>query len=504
MQFWNHIIQVASLGTGKQQADIAEADEALHTALQRVVANEQLDAEESFLQMAALAFNYRQSGVSLQPNEQVSIQTASAEEKKYCSSAQLQLLKEIIDAESNALLELWLKACTDNNLIVTPGFIPRLFTIATANKPLQSTIAKCCGNRGEWLITYNSEWKFSASQNEEDIWNTGLSEQRRQVLAQIRTNDAAKAKQLLKETWDKEDANTKVLLLAVLENNISNDDIDFLEKLKSEKGKKVKELAFGLLKLIPSSSVIREYVQVLQQTLQIKKEKALLGLVSKKVLQVQLPEISKSVFESGIDKLSNIKGLNDELYIVQQLIANVPPSEIQALLQLPYAEVADLFLQQSPYLLTAFINAAIRFKETDCLRAILYKDKNNFYAKALSLLPAEEADAYCLSIFEQTKGSQANADRNNIINAMCNEGVPFSAAFSNAIVAQLAGNMYAYNKKFYSKYIHLFHATIISEAEKFQPKEQYSQSQWSNMADHLKHLLQLRLQIQSTFTLQKP
>jgi hypothetical protein len=500
MQFWNHIIKVATLGTGKQQANVAEAEEALQPALQRIGDNGQIDQEERFLQMIALAFNYRQSGASLQPDEKVSIEVASSEEKPYCPAAALYLLSEIIDAESSGLLEIWLNACADKCFIVAPDFIPPLFDIASANKKLQSIITKCCGKRGEWLINFNPDWKFSTSESDEEIWHTGLAEQRRQVFVEMRIKDAAKARELLEATWDKEDANTKALFLGVFGHGVSERDITFLDKLKTEKSKKVRELAFALLKMIPASSVVREYMQVLQQALQIKKEKALLGFVSKNVLQIQLPAISNSVFESGIEKLSNVKELSDDLYITQQLIAYAPPSEIKSMLQLSYEEIADLFAQQSASLLTAFGTAAVRFKDLDCLRVVLAKDKNTFYTDALRLLPPAEAGVYGFTFYSSKTGTEAVSDRNNIINAMTAAKVPFNEAFSIALVEHLAGNLYIHNRKFFSTYIHLFHPAMINAVNTFQPKEQYLQSQWANMGDYIKHLVQLRLQIQSSFT----
>jgi hypothetical protein len=249
---------------------------------------------------------------------------------------------------------------------------------------------------------------------------------------------------------------------------------------------------------------VREYVQVLQQALSIKKEKALLGLVSKNMLQVQLPPISNSVFESGIDKLSNVKELSDDLYVTRQLIANVPPSEIKAILQLPYEEIADLFLQQSGSLLNALGEAAVRFKDLDCFRIVLSKDKNTFYTDALRLLPSAEASAYGFLFYSEKTGTEAVTDRNNIINSMTLARVPFNEAFSTAIVEHFADNLYIHNKKFFSTYAHLFHPAIGHAAEKIQPKEQYLQSQWVNMVDHIKHLMQLRLQIPASFTSHKP
>jgi len=59
--------------------------------------------KKNFLQVAAVAFNYRQSGIQPLHKETVNLPAAPAEEKRYCSAAAIQALKDIQSEESTPL-----------------------------------------------------------------------------------------------------------------------------------------------------------------------------------------------------------------------------------------------------------------------------------------------------------------------------------------------------------------------------------------------------------------
>lgn len=492
MRFDDHIIQVALLGTDKQQLNLTEADEALQSALQKIADNAALDKEESLLQSLALHFNYRQAGALAPVKMEATITPAPAEEKPYASLAALGNLKDILDLETNALLGFWLQNCANAGLVVTPEFITVLFDKTLRNKNLWPLAFQCCGKRGEWLAGFNPDWKFTASENSGEIWQTGTLEQRKQVLLQIRKTDAPAAVQLLQSTWTSEDANTKAVLLGVLETNISEADLEFLAQAQQEKSKKVKDLAVHLLKLIPSSAIVQQYINALRQCVQIRKEKALLGLISKKVVNIDVTQLDASVFATGIEKLSNIKDLDDATYIACQLIQSVPPPALQTLFGLAYEELAQLFLQQNSFLLAALIGAAIKFNNQECLQIALPKDNSNFYKRAITILPPAAANDYTERYFQQQLGSQAATARAEIIEAFCRAEIPISTSFGAAMCALLASDAYRFNRKFYNNYIHLFPPDFPEIADKYTPPQSYVQGQWGNTVAYIRKLMQLK------------
>jgi len=493
MHFNDHIIQVALLGTDKQQLNIAEADEVLQPSLRQIADNTALDKEESLLQSLALNFNYRRAGAFAPVKMEATIEPAPAEEKQYAPIAALRDLKDILDLEADALLRFWLQSCIQAGLLVTPEFIKILFDEAARLKNLWPLVSQCCGKRGEWLAGFNPDWKFTVSENIDEIWETGTLERRKQALLQIRKTDAAKAIQLLQSTWATEDAHAKTILLGVLENDIGEPDRAFLEQLaQQEKSKKVKDIAVHLLKLVPSSTIVQQYINALRQSVSVRKEKALLGLILKKVVNIDITTVDASVFAIGIEKLSNIKGLDDATYIACQLIQSVPPPASKALFELEYEELAQLFSQQNAFLLAALIGAAIKFKDPECLQLMLPKDQTNFYKRAITLLPSAAANNYMQRYFEQQQGHQASAVKADIIETCCKAEISISSSFGAVMCEQLALDMYRFNRKFYNNYIHLFPPDFPELADKYTPQQSYVQSQWGNMVAYIRKLMQLK------------
>src|SRR3954469_766944 len=123
MQTWDQIINTALLGTDKRTLAANELPAEL-AALAALIQNNTTDKEEQFLQIAALAFNYRQCGVLPLQKEGITVSKAAIEEKSFCSPLAIQTLKDILDSESNSLLQFWLQLCDSKSRIVTPELVP--------------------------------------------------------------------------------------------------------------------------------------------------------------------------------------------------------------------------------------------------------------------------------------------------------------------------------------------------------------------------------------------
>ncbi len=499
MSFNDHIIQLALLGTEKGQINTTEADEFLLPPLQTIIANEKIDKEETFLQAASLAFNYRQAGAFAEKITGVDMSITAEEEKPYCSEEALHVLKDTINTESVPLLHMWLQGCENNGFVVKPQYIPSLLETAMQQKKLQTVIANCCGKRGKWLMKFNKEWNFAAGEDAAEIWETGTLEQRKQVLEKTRKEQPANAITFLQKTWQQEDANAKVAFLEILHINLSENDKDFLTGLQTEKSKKVKEAVLSLLKVIPSSDVVKLYIDALSSAINIKKERTMLGLSSRQVLQIQLPQNHDEIYKNNIEKLSGIKGLSDEDFVACQLIKAVPPAAIKNILQLTYDEIATLFLQKSVHFLYALTNAAILFKDVECLKIVLFKKENDFYKEAISILPPQEAIDYAVYIFQLEHGTNNDHIKSRIIDAVCRDNIYFGEKFSGITGKHIASKPYEYNKKFFNQHIHLIHSTFTNNLESFAPKEEYYKNIWNNQSDNIITLMNTRKQIEKIF-----
>lgn len=494
MEFWNNIVQTAMLGTDKKQPATDDLSEELASAINSINSNETIDTEEKFLQVASVAFNYRQSGAKPSHQPAAILTIAPPEDKQYCNTEAIQALKDILYEESTGLLKIWLRLCVQKQQIITPELIPVLFDKSVQHKQLRSLVQQCAGNRGAWLSHFNKDWNFAKDASDEELWQTGTPEERKQVLLQMRSTDPAKARAWLQQVWAQENANTKAEFLKIFFSvHPADEDIEWLETLLNEKSQKVKEEAFNLLKQIPGSSIVQKYGQLLRESVGIKKERVLLGLSSKTTLAFQLPAVvDESIFKSGIEKLSNTKEFTDDEFVIYQAMQFVPPVFWQQHLSLNPEEIIQLFQKDDTKkkFIPALVLAIVRFKEIAFAESIMHNAKE-FHPEIISLLELSQQDAYCTRHFKSYEDI--------VIKIMLKKETEWGSALTYTILEYTAKNFYNYNRSFYNQNIHLLPVDIIKILDACKPAEQYPQQMWANTADYITKLITLKTQTIKAF-----
>lgn len=493
MEYWDNIIHTALLGTDKRQLKKEDFSEDLAEAFDMIPQSG--EKEEQYLSIAAVAFNYRKCGV-MPVNKIVERTVAKEEVKVYCSSEAHQVLNDVLSIESQSLFALWLQECNNKNQIVLPEYIPLLFDLALKYKQLQQLIIPIAGKRGEWLLPLNNTWKFEPAGVNEDLWQTGTLDQRKNFIKELRQTDPTKARELLQQAWAQENANTKAELLKQLTLGISNEDVEWFEQLMSEKSQKVKEEALKLLKQIPTSYIVQQYWEILKQSLHIKKERGLLGIGSKTVLEIALiNNIDESIFKSGIEMIASEKNSSDNDFILYQLISAVPPSFFEQHFGLDKQVIIDVFLKSKSgkQFITAFGLAAAIFKEVDWLKAIIGVSKDQFYPQAFELLSNEEIEKYAIPFLTK---SEAYLTIESISKYYKGE---WSLILTREIFKYTVRNQYGYPRSFYNQNILSIPAAIIPEFDTFTPDEEYLKNMWNKTSEYLFQLLSLRTQTLKAF-----
>lgn len=494
MEFWNNIIHTAMIGTDRKAIGANEVMDALQQPATSILSNAAIDKEEQFLQLASLAFNFRQSGFVPVKKENITIAEAAAEEKQYASPASIQVLKDILAEESYPLLEYWMKQCDQKQQLVYPEFIPQLFDIAVKQKRLQPYIIACTGKRGEWLCTLNSEWKFTASDSVEEQWLTGTPEQRKFVLRELRSSNPQQALEWLQKSWPQEDAQSKVMLLEILADNISEHDIDFLESLQTEKSKKVKDAAIDLLKSIPGSAIVQSYTQLLEQSVSIKKEKALLGMLNKTSIQFNLPAvIEESIFKSGVEKLSSSKEITDDEYIIYQLIQSVPMLFWEKHFLMVPKEIIELFQKDTvgKKMLPAFVHSIKRFADRNWAQAMV-EHCQTVYIDLIPLLDVDKQIHYSEKFFQDYP--------DNMIQYASGFQQEWSIDFTIKVLQHAGKNPYQYTKDFFSRVIHLIPAGVQTAVQGIIGNTDYTANYWSSTKDAVTKLIHLKALTNQSFT----
>lgn len=495
MQEWNNMLQLAMLGTGKNNIDtIAIADEAIQSVAKMIAANDALDAEEKYLQLAAVVFNYKQMGALPALQTEIAANEAAAEILATCNATQTQILKDILNEENKALLQSWFTKCAQKKLIVEPALIPALFDIARQNKKLQTNIVTCCGNRGAWMMQYQTDWQFAKADTDDTLWQLGILEQRIQALKNKRTVAPDEAREWITATWPTEDAATKLECLKLMQLNINEKDIAFLESLQNEKSKKVKEEAILLLKKIPESKMVQQFFSVLRSAVSLRKEKTMLGLSSKMVLDITLPaQFDEVIFKYGIEKLSSSKAISDNAFILQQLIRSVPPAFWESHLQLsPQAVIEQLENTPSYKIYAEALAAAIANFNDKQWAAAFQQYSKTFYEAIVPLLINEQLEKYSKQYF--------TGNERSFIHYSTEQPVEWSHAFAIKILTHTAGLPYEYNKSFYANNINFIPVTVASDLLYCMPKEEYSKITWTNQMEYIKKLLHLKSQTIKSFS----
>lgn len=492
MQFWDDIVNSAMIGTDKKQLDAAMLPPELVEQAGTIQANATLDKEESFLQLAAVALNYRQSGSMPVIKADVDIEVAPAEEKSYSNTEAIQALKNILSEGSIPLLQIWLEYCVDKKQIVLPAMVPSLLSIGIQQKKLQWLIHSCCGRRAEWLGKFNAEWNFSSGDVPEQVWQTGTMEMRKNVFRETRKNNPSLALEWLQQTWKDEDANAKTAFLELMHTGISEADLPFLESLSAEKSKKVKDEAMSLQRCVPSSAIVNRYQQALEQRVHLKKEKALLGLVNKAALQFEFTALEDDIYKSGVEKLSNNKEITDEEHTLFQLIESVPPSFWQKQLQCSAEQVIQYFQKDETgkKMMPAIVTATVKFSDKQ-FAVSLMQYSEVFYIDILPLLPSQQQEHYSTKFFSTHPDS--------ILQYALQYKKEWSFELAKLIFAHASKNPYQYSKAFFNTHINLVPASVIPEIEKFAPAEDYYKTTWSNTCEYITKLVELKHQIIKAF-----
>lgn len=491
MKAWEYVINTAILGTDKPMPGNAELPDEIAEVAAMIDAVESSDKEAKFLQKAVTIYNYRQCGFT--PIEQKELQTSIApdETKPYCSEEAAKILSDILNEDNTTLLELWLSGCNNSEKLLLPDVLPVTLDAALKDKLLQPLVIPTSGNRGLWLSQLNPSWGYFSSLSDEEIWQTGKPDERVNVLKKLRQTNPEQARKWLQQTWGQETATSKVDLLKTIRINAGTTDLEWLENLLNEKGQKVKDEALALLKLIPGSSIVNQYQDLLKESVILKKEKALLGMVTKNSIQQKLPAtVDESIFKSGIEKLAGQKAsLTDESFILYQLISAVPPSFWEKHFDAAPEQVVGYFEKYALSQMGALVKAVVTFKADSWIPYLL--NQAALYGDFLDKLPLQQRDKYMLRFF-------AN-DPQNTINIALNCNQEWGAEFAASVLSYMANNPYVYNRAFFSKNIKLIPPGIVNQLEKIESKDANLQSTWEKGKDHLIKLLGLKQQTLKAF-----
>ncbi|MFC6087539.1 DUF5691 domain-containing protein [Sphaerisporangium aureirubrum] len=198
---------------------------------------------------------------------------APAEEQPRVPQPAGERAARILDGEHPRLLPEWLEAAAARGYRLPPELIPRVLDHGTRDRSLRGPIGVLVGARGRWLAGLNPAWAYVQDEATPvtlpapvvasavapgsgpplDLWEYGTRGDRLAYLRNLRLADPARARELLREGWDKESPDDRAAFVNALAEGLSMDDEPFLEDALDDRRREVRGQAADLLTRLPAS-----------------------------------------------------------------------------------------------------------------------------------------------------------------------------------------------------------------------------------------------------------
>lgn len=287
IEFWNKLAVAALLGS-HHDGELS-LSEPFPPGLVESLREE--TREGRLLTAAAFTDVYLRAGVVLENAEPTLIPAAATESLTPVNAGADAHLAILLTGEHDGVLAQWLAAAAKAEKRAHFRHLPNLLKLAVKDRSLAENIRKVAGQRGAWLAGRNTAWNGIFSTDDASIWETGNLRDRKAVLRQKRSTDAAGARLMLEMLWNKESAEAREAFVEVMWTGLSMADAQFLNTACQDRHKAVRSAAAKLLMALPESEFSRGLQARLEVLLQIGgTEKSKILKKSQPRLIVQLPQ----------------------------------------------------------------------------------------------------------------------------------------------------------------------------------------------------------------------
>jgi len=319
MDLWQEIVKTAVVGVERQPLAVKPSTDVLGHLLSQL---DQTDREGALLGAAAAAALYERAG-RLPVRDSSPLPVPCVEDDlPRCSKLSAQHLKLLLGGEHKDLLPEWLAAMAKANRRVPEECLPALLNLGGRTAALREAVIAVIGGRGQWLAAQNEDWRYAVGAFEEESWQTGGFDARLAFLRKLRATDPARARELVRSTWDEDKADYRSCFLAAFELDLGPEDESFLEFALNDKSKGVRREAARLLVLLPQSQLRQKITERARPLLTLKKKRG------KKMIEVTLPDTTEEeMARFGINpKPSGFTQMGDKAWWLKQLVSLAPPS----------------------------------------------------------------------------------------------------------------------------------------------------------------------------------
>jgi hypothetical protein len=296
---WQHLIQSALLGIEKKPVN----QEVFPVEIRNFF-NQQSNSEQAFLETSALIYFYMEAG-KCPPKMTIEADSQIIEEKLETAPSHINEIFGLLDKAKpilkEKLLNLWLDLLIKKQYIVSPEIVIDLLSVGNSYSEItKSKILRVIGNKGNWIMSFNSGLQYKKASKDESVWTEGNTNERKTLLSKMFKTNPEAAISLLQSTWEQEPLVNKRAFLDILKEFRNGAVMVFAENLfekefaynpkEKKTEKECRKILASILLGYRESSLHQSTMKRLTAYLNIEKKKGLLGLGSKKLTDFQLPD----------------------------------------------------------------------------------------------------------------------------------------------------------------------------------------------------------------------
>jgi hypothetical protein len=458
----DQLLSSALLGTGRGEFKLPPLDQRLNEVLAPTAAE---SAESRLLSAMAVLSIYSKAGLrAVQGVEQ--LPRCEKEESPSCPQRAGEVLERLLRDGPRELISEWLTYVRRTATHPPAHLLPRLLDAAVDQRHLREMVSAVAGSRGRWLISLNQRWQFTTvSDDHEQTWQAGNSDQRTAALRAVRQADAVRARDLLASTWKDDSVDDRVRFLDVMSIHLSGADEAFLESCLDDRSKTVRETAAVLLSRLVNSQFARRMTARVAACLQFTPAAAGAMLKLKRAkpasIEVILPaEFDKSMQRDGISEKPP-PGVGQKQWWLQQMVALVAPTYWSTNWQTPPAQIVAADCDFKDLLRVAWVEATQRNPNSEWAVALLQAKHSEQSGDDLQLLRCVD-ESQRDEAMELVLNARRSKELPEILSAIVQTGMSLSEKTSLAILdkfdpEQLLGHL---------KLATLLHPSSLASLEK--------------------------------------
>jgi hypothetical protein len=290
------------------------------------------EPESRLLDASAALLLYQRAGYCPASDPPYPPLPANHESLICCSKRFAELLETVLSSNYRPMLLEAVGLLANAQKRMPFSLIPEVLDIGITHKSLRGQIAVVVGERGKWLAPQNPQWSYisaaplsSSSSLDavdiEDVWSSLGSDERIQLLHELRVTRPDIARALVAAVWKDEITAFRIQMIRLMEHGLSDEDEMFLDAALNDRSGEVRKVALSLLSRLPNSALARRAKEEATKLLTFKKR-----MIGGLELIVTAPDSFDPEWSKfGIESKSWIQDIGDKAWWLLQWVALVPP-----------------------------------------------------------------------------------------------------------------------------------------------------------------------------------